>query len=49
MLYAPLAYERALGIVWVDNIVNKARFRELIDRTIKDWGDVSLLSTVLWA
>jgi hypothetical protein len=45
---APAAHNEALEKVWVDKIVNKVRFQYLIDRTVKDWGDVSLLSTVLW-
>lgn len=45
---APAAHNDALEKVWVDKIVNKVRFQQLIDRTVKDWGDVSLLSTVLW-
>ena len=45
---APAAYNDALEKVWVDKIVHKLRFQYLIDRTVKDWGDVSLLSTVLW-
>jgi hypothetical protein len=45
---APAAHNEALETVWVDKIVNKVRFQTLIDRTTKDWGDVSLLSTVLW-
>lgn len=45
---APAAHNNALETVWVDKIVNKVRFQQLIDRTTKDWGDVSLLSTVLW-
>ena len=45
---APAAHNEALEKVWVDKIVHKVRFQYLIDRTVKDWGDVSLLSTVLW-
>ena len=45
---APAAHNDALEKVWVDKIVHKLRFQYLIDRTVKDWGDVSLLSTVLW-
>jgi hypothetical protein len=45
---APAAHNDALEKVWVDKIVHKVRFQYLIDRTVKDWGDVSLLSTVLW-
>ncbi|KIM28673.1 hypothetical protein M408DRAFT_8509 [Serendipita vermifera MAFF 305830] len=45
---APAAHNEALEKVWVDKIVHKIRFQHLIDRTVKDWGDVSLLSTVLW-
>ena len=45
---APAAHNEALEKVWVDKIVHKMRFQYLIDRTVKDWGDVSLLSTVLW-
>lgn len=45
---APAAHNTALELVWVDKIVNKPRFQHLIDRTTKDWGDASLLSTVLW-
>lgn len=45
---APTAHNEALEKVWVDKIVNKVRFQYLIDRTVKDWGDISLLSTVLW-
>ena len=45
---APAAHNEALEKVWVDKIVNKVRFQYLIDRTVKDWNDISLLSTVLW-
>lgn len=45
---APAAHNEALEKVWVDKIVHKLRFQYLLDRTVKDWGDVSLLSTVLW-
>jgi hypothetical protein len=45
---APMAHNSALELVWVDKIVNKVRFQDLIDKTVKDWGDISLLATVLW-
>lgn len=45
---APIAHNDALEKIWVDKIVNKVLFQHLIDRTVKDWGDASLFSTVLW-
>lgn len=45
---APATHYNALEKIWVDKIVHKARSQLLIDRTVKDWSDVSLLSTVLW-
>ncbi|KAG8827162.1 hypothetical protein FRC17_007963 [Serendipita sp. 399] len=45
---APAAHNTALEKVWVDKIVHRVRFQDLIDKTVKEWSDVSLLSTVLW-
>ncbi|KAG8776956.1 hypothetical protein FRC15_011608, partial [Serendipita sp. 397] len=45
---APAAHNTALEKVWVDKIVHRVRFQDLINKTAKDWSDVSLLSTVLW-
>lgn len=44
----PDTHNSALETIWVDKIVIQARVQYLIDRTIKDWGDAILLSTVLW-
>jgi hypothetical protein len=45
---APAKHNEELQRIWVDKIVNQIHFQELIDRTVEDWKEVSLLSTVLW-
>lgn len=45
---APTAYNDALEALWSDKAINNIFIQNFIDTTMKDWGDISLLATVLW-
>jgi hypothetical protein len=46
---SPAAHNDELEEVWVDKIVNKYRFNDLVVKVMEDWKNVSLQSTVLLA
>lgn len=45
---APTSHYLSLDRVFVDHIVCEIRFKTMMEDVIKDWGETSLLATVLW-
>jgi hypothetical protein len=45
---APVSYNDALEPLWVEKTINHTQIQHFIEKTMKDWGDISLLASVLW-